>query len=176
VIPADRFEVAGSFRDPTVVKVPPKLTAIAQRISAAGRPCAAGIFAQGFGLKTLLLIACIVGVSRDARAETCGHYLYRNGVPVSVTAPKVTLPLQMTPAEQTAPAPQAPPCNGPGCRRQSVPLSPPAAPGTRLLQSDPAVLLQDLLKLLQASATLPIPRSDDAAVSRSSSIFRPPMA
>lgn len=156
--------------------VPPKHTAIAQRISAAGRLCAAGRFAQGFGLKTLLLIACIVGVSRDVRAETCGHYLYRNGVPVSVTAPKVTLPLQMTPAEQTAPAPQAPPCNGPGCRRQSVPLSPPAAPGTRLLQSDPAVLLQDLLKLLQASATLPIPRSDDVAVSRSSSIFRPPMA
>lgn len=156
--------------------VPPKHLANFQRSAAECCLGVAGTVAQGFSLKCLLLIACILGLSRDGRADTCGHYLYRNGVPVSVTAPKVTLPLQMTPAEQTAPAPQAPPCNGPGCRRQSVPLSPPAAPGTRLLQSDPAVLLQDLLKLLQACATLPIPRSDDVAVSHSCSIFRPPMA
>lgn len=115
-------------------------------------------------------------VCQEVRAETCGHYLFRNGVPVTVTAPKVNLPLQMTPASETPLTPQAPPCNGPGCRKQSVPLAPPAVPGTRLTQSDPAVLLLELLGSLQASSTLPIPRSESGAVDRSSRIFRPPMA
>lgn len=131
---------------------------------------------RGIALRTLLLLACLVAVSQEVQAETCGHYLFRNGVPVTVSAPKVNLPLQMTPGSETPLTPQAPPCNGPGCRQQSVPLAPPAVPGTRLTQSDPAALLLELLGALQASSTLPIPRSESGAVDRSLGIFRPPTA
>jgi len=126
--------------------------------------------------KALLLLGGILLLTKVAAAETCGHYLYKNGAPVGVTAPRVNLPLQMT-AEQSAPlAPLAPVCNGPGCRRQSVPLAPPAAPGTRLLTSDPAVLLQHLLIALSQSGWFPIPRSERVAAVSNAEIFRPPTA
>lgn len=127
-------------------------------------------------LKALLMLGGILLVTKEATAETCGHYLFKNGVPVGITAPRVVLPLQMT-AEQSAPlVPLVPVCNGPGCRRQSVPLAPPAVPGIRLLTSDPAVLLRNVLISLSRSGWFPIPRSERVAAVSNAEIFRPPTA
>lgn len=173
---SSKCEFAGSVRDFSVSFFSLSQTSQGQRSSAANCLLAAGKAVTTLVFRLLLLCVCVWSVSQESRAETCGHYLFRNGVPVGVTAPKVTLPLQMTPAEHPPLAPQAPPCNGPGCRRQSVPLAPPATPGTRLLQSDPAVLLQALLQAPRPASLLPVPRSESGAVDRSSDIFRPPAA
>ncbi len=128
--------------------------------------------------RMLLLVCCAVILSSaTVQADSCGHYLFRNGVPVStVTAPKATLPLQMTPDHSAPLMPVAPPCHGPGCRNQSTPLAPPAAPSLRLTQSDPAVLLQGLLVLLNRSRLFPLPHSEFAVTVLNAEIFRPPAA
>ena len=128
--------------------------------------------------RMLLLMCCAVMLNgATAQADTCGHYLFKNGVPVStVTAPKVTLPLQMTPDHSAPLMPVAPPCHGPGCKNQSTPLAPPAAPSLRLTQSDPAVLLQGLLVSLDRSRSFPLPHSEFAVTVLNAEIFRPPAA
>lgn len=130
-----------------------------------------------------VLAVCIVwfvtSVQTTAVAETCGHYLYRNGQPVDATK---GLALSGTPLADSVDGltgrqnPWQPkPCNGPGCRQHSIPLSaPPIAPVTTAA-SEFALLFQIML---QNALTIPerwLPASESGHFYLSQPLFRPPI-
>ena len=128
-----------------------------------------------------LLVWMIAGAAA-ARAETCGHYLFRNGQPVShastAAADHAAQAAATRHAEQYPLLPRLPrlPCSGPGCQKQSAPMMPaPAAPSASA-ERDPAAILNALLSTAGNSGSSCAPQSERGEVRLPAKIFRPPAA
>jgi hypothetical protein len=108
------------------------------------------------------------------RASTCGHYLYRNGKPV---AQHDSMP-QAVPqtADQSAPIAPFTPCDGPGCRRSSLPLELPPVTTRMTTQSRVAALLQEILAQAGSPFASVLPSSEYGEFHEAQGIFRPPTA
>jgi len=128
----------------------------------------------------VLIVWVLTSSGASVRAETCGHYLFRNGLPVGSS------PIQMSgnPVDSLdTSVPSAPsrspwipaPCNGPGCRQNSIPLSAPPATPVASVASEFAAILQ-LLVLRDGSAGAHLlPVSEDGHLFQSQPVFRPPV-
>jgi hypothetical protein len=134
-----------------------------------------------FFVQVVAFLAPLFAFNSAASAESCGHYLFRNGVPVHlVSAPDVhnlVMPFQHQTAQiQDAgvPAPRHAPCNGPGCKNRSKPMLPGSSPVTLSVTTDPAILATHLLMCGCLDETTAIPQSEKGDVFRSPTIFRPP--
>lgn len=125
----------------------------------------------------VLLGSSVFGL-QSVQAETCGHYLYRNGQPVAQHHRQMVTDQER---EESLAAPEATknpfaPCNGPHCRSNSNPLLPAQAPASMTQSTDPAVLLDALLSLMSSSDMTSLPASERGAHYQAMSIFRPPCA
>lgn len=131
-----------------------------------------------------LLVAMVVwtaaSIDSSAFAETCGHYLFRNGHPVGADNAMVTgtfdsgsdLGVALIPAD----SPWSPaPCDGPGCRQNSIPLSAPPATPVTSAASEFAALVQLLNVCDGAAQTHALPVSEDGHFFLSQPVFRPPI-
>ncbi len=133
--------------------------------------------------RMMVCLAVVLGSSvtglQSLQAETCGHYLYRNGQPVAQHHGQMMVPDQQS--EENLAVPEATknpfaPCNGPHCRSNSNPLLPAQAPASMTQSTDPAVLLDALLSLMSSSDMTSLPASERGARYQAMSIFRPPCA
>lgn len=129
----------------------------------------------------LVCLAVLLGSSvtglQSLQAETCGHYLYRNGQPVAQHHGQMMVPDQER--QESLAVPEATknpfaPCNGPHCRSNSNPLLPSPAPASMTQSTDPAVLLDALLSLVSTSDMTSLPASERGTHYQAMSIFRPP--
>ena len=134
-----------------------------------------------FIVQVLAFLAPLFAFNGTARADSCGHYLFRNGVPVHlVSAPdphNLVMPFQHQPAQikhATVPARPHTPCNGPGCKNRSKPMLPGSSPVTLSVTTDPAILATHLLLCGCLDEATAIPQSEKGDVFRSPTIFRPP--
>ncbi|MBL8811392.1 MAG: hypothetical protein JNM43_14565 [Planctomycetaceae bacterium] len=113
----------------------------------------------------------------SVQAETCGHYLYRNGKPVAQHHGQMVAPEELSKDGLAVPQetknPFAP-CNGPHCRSNSNPLLPAPVPTSMTQSTDPAVLLEALLSLMSDGDMTSLPASERGAHYQAMSIFRPP--
>lgn len=126
------------------------------------------------------LVLCVG--SAVARAETCGHYLFRNGVPVSMEHSKASRDASadwhtqtLAPAgTQNAPKSSQTPCHGPGCRQRTIPDWPNSVPVTLSVESDPAMLTAGLQLCGDAVGGLLWPESERGSRFYPMLVFRPP--
>jgi hypothetical protein len=126
-----------------------------------------------FAVIVILVLAWILSTPA-VRASTCGHYLYRNGKPV---AHHDSLPQAVAQtADQSAPMLPISPCDGPGCRRSSVPLELPPVTTRMTTQSRVAALLQEILAQAGPRPGSVLPESEDGEFHEAQGIFRPPAA
>lgn len=114
-----------------------------------------------------------------AMAESCGHYLFRNGVPVDGSQGLDFFghsPVDSEDALTGSKNPWQPePCDGLGCRQHSIPLSAPTGGPVTTAASEFATLLQDLH---QNDLTVPgqlLPVSESGHFYLSQPVFRPPI-
>lgn len=121
----------------------------------------------------------VTSTQTTVMAETCGHYLFRNGLPVDGSkglALSGHAPLDSENALTDSQNPWQPePCNGLGCRQHSIPLSAPAGGLVTTVASEFATLLQDLY---QNDLTVPghlLPVSESGHFYLSQPVFRPPI-
>lgn len=126
----------------------------------------------------LLCVVFFGFLGRDARAETCGHYLFKNGQPVagsdrSLNADAIAA---ATRHQQHLPALPKAPCDGPGCRKQTLPLVPPPAAPLSVTASDPAAILDVLLSANTCVDSMASFQSETGAHWVASEVFRPPAA
>jgi len=134
-----------------------------------------------FFVQAGLVLAALLAGSRSAKAESCGHYLFRNGVPVMV-APSATAHNPNLPFHQPANLLQSPgvpslpavPCSGPGCRNRSLPTLPGSFPVTLAETTDPAILATCLPVCGIADESTAVPQSERIDLFPSNRIFRPP--
>jgi hypothetical protein len=118
----------------------------------------------------------LVFANRAAQAETCGHYLYRNGKPVVGVHNPAHADAIAAAARHNETRPAAPklPCSGPGCRKQAPPLLPaPAAPSSSVA-NDHLAILEKLLSAQMCLDSLSAPQSERGAVWIAGEVFRPP--
>jgi hypothetical protein len=142
--------------------------------------------ARGFsgllrGIVTTVIVLTAIVLSADGVfASTCGHYLYRNGKPVSQhNGPMGVVEFGVDVAEEHVQPvrPDAPaPCKGPGCKGQSIPLVPASAPFTISRTLDPAALLDDLLSRDGSQKSFLRPHSERGEFYQAARLFRPPCA
>jgi hypothetical protein len=129
---------------------------------------------------SVMVITAVVLSADGAVASTCGHYLYRNGKPVS----EHNGPMEAAEfggefaAEHVQPVrPDAPtPCRGPGCKEQSIPLVPVSAPFSISRTLDPAALLDDILSRDGSEESFLRPQSERGEFYQAARLFRPPCA
>ncbi len=112
-------------------------------------------------------------------AESCGHYLFRNGLPVDGSkglALSGHAPVDSEYASNDSQNPWQPkPCEGLGCRQHSIPLSAPPVSPVTTAASEFATLLQNLQ---QNDLTVPgqlLPVSESGHFYLSQPVFRPPI-
>lgn len=129
---------------------------------------------------SVCLVLCIG--SAVARAETCGHYLFRNGVPVGMphaeaarTAPVDSQTMALA-GTQDAQKPSRTPCHGPGCRKRTTPDWPGSVPATLSVETDPAMLTAGLQLCDDAAGGLLLPKSERGSRFYPTLVFRPPAA
>ncbi|MGV2338962.1 MAG UNVERIFIED_CONTAM: hypothetical protein LVR18_34765 [Planctomycetaceae bacterium] len=109
--------------------------------------------------------------------------------PAGITSSKMASPLSdliipRTPAaitvatrhHQQLPVLPKAPCNGPGCRKQTLPLAPPPAAPASVTASDPAVLLDSLLSANTCVDGIVSTQSETGEHWVASEVFRPPTA
>lgn len=126
-------------------------------------------------------LSCIVFLGLlgpDVHAETCGNYLFKNGQPVSVSHKfsHADTTAAATRHQQQLPALPKAPCNGPGCRKQSVPLAPPPVAPVSVTASDPAAILDFLLSANTCVDGIVSPQSEKGEHWVAKEVFRPPTA
>lgn len=134
-----------------------------------------------FFVQAVAFLSSVFAFSKVATAESCGHYLFRNGVPVNMASVgadhDATMPFQQR-AEwlQDAGFPASPdvPCNGPGCKNRSKPMLPGSSPVTLSVTTDPAILASRLMMANSSDEATAIPQSETGDVFRPLTIFRPP--
>ncbi|MFM7056215.1 MAG: hypothetical protein ACKO2P_04755 [Planctomycetota bacterium] len=142
------------------------------------QPCRSRTCCPQFVWVVLCVVVAFVALGNAGRAETCGHYLFRNGQPVAgfhatSHSPHAAVPVQ---PQRQLPFPPPVPCNGPGCRKQSAPMFPvPAAPVTHA-GTDPAAILNLLLSAQPSVDSLNSPQSERGELWVAAEIFRPPTA
>lgn len=139
-----------------------------------------------FFVQVVAFLAPLFALNNAARAESCGHYLFRNGVPVQLVsaadahsshAHSLVMPFQYQAARTHnagVPTPRNAPCNGPGCKNRSKPTLPGSSPVTLSVTTDPAILASHLLMcgcLDEATAVL---QSEKGGLLFANTIFRPP--
>jgi hypothetical protein len=139
------------------------------------RRCRLGYVLQAVGFCLVLCVGSAV-----ARAETCGHYLFRNGVPVSMEHAETS---RNVPADghtlasagtQDAPKSSQTPCHGPGCRQRTIPDWPGSVPVTLSVETDPAMLTAGLQLCGGAAGGLLWPESERGSRFYPMLVFRPP--
>lgn len=133
----------------------------------------------------------VLVVGQVVKAETCGHYLFRNGLPVSVQGHSVVpevipvvelgsdqrlLSNVLYPENVEGQTPHKLPCNSPSCRGQSTPLAPSPVPTTLTRHTDPALLLAEILVNKSVLGPSALPESDSGEYFIPAGIFRPPQA
>jgi len=115
-----------------------------------------------------------------ARAETCGHYLFRNGVPVGMPhaeASRTAAVDWQTLAVAGIQVPQKSsqtPCHGPGCRQRKTPDWPGSVPATLSVETDPAMLTAGLRLCDDTAGGLLLPKSERGTRFYPTLVFRPP--
>lgn len=140
----------------------------------------AASFSQIFRLRGVCTWICVVFAvicqSRVVQAETCGHYLFKNGQPVaglhSATFAQPTA--TATRPEQRLPVAPTVPCSGPNCRKQTTPLLPAPAAPTTSAASDPVAILHLLLSAQCCVDGLIAPQSERGEFWMAAEVFRPP--
>lgn len=115
----------------------------------------------------------------EAIAETCGHYLFRNGHPVSISdrladaGPDAGGGVSAKTGTRDPWQPE--PCEGPGCRQHSIPLSAPPTVPLGTTASDLAALLPYLRQSDPLAAGSLLPESETGHFYQSEPVFRPPI-
>ncbi len=136
----------------------------------------------GYALQVVGVCLVLCFCTSAARAETCGHYLFRNGVPVGMphaeasrTAPVDWQTLAVAGTEVPQKSSQTP-CHGPGCRQRTTPDWPGSVPATLSLETDPAMLTAGLQLFDDAAGGLLLPKSERGSRFYPTLVFRPPAA
>lgn len=131
-----------------------------------------------------VILLIIAGPSSTSASASCGHYLYRNGKPVtdhrmihsSHAADIVADSNSLTETNRPHNPPMRP-CTGPNCSGSKVPLGPtPLVPIRLLPGADSAVLLESHAGQDNQRKVTAIPESERGARFWPSLIFRPPAA
>lgn len=128
----------------------------------------------------VLVVWLVAGLNSSLQAESCGHYLFRNGQPVGtnqgVTSHRMDSEQAINGLLPSVDSPWIPaPCNGPGCRRHSIPLTPqPVAPVISAASEFAAILQMLNVSEVPAGAHL-LPVSEDGHFYLSQPVFRPPI-
>lgn len=140
----------------------------------------------GARVASAALVLVITSVLADtAVAGSCGHYLFRNGKPVSgeqhaaadyAMPSHAAMPADAQPAHDRVPGQPRRPCNGPGCHGQPLPVTPAPVSLSLSRSTDQAVLLRELLTPCTERDSSLLPQSERGECFRAASIFRPPCA
>ncbi len=149
----------------------PDLTPLRSALSAAHRMCRP---------LAVLIVWLVAGLNSSVQAESCGHYLFRNGQPVGasqgVTAHRMDSEQTMHELLPSMESPWIPaPCNGHGCRRNSIPLSSPPVAPVMSAASEFAAIIQKLTVNEVPAGMHPLPVSEDGHFYLSQPVFRPPI-
>jgi hypothetical protein len=126
-------------------------------------------------LNLLVVAACaVIANSSPAQAETCGHYLFRNGRPVHSQATTGQSPDTTATDALAAPGLPIEPCQGLGCREHSIPLSVPAPVSAELIERPADAILQILASFGEGYQGWILPESETGELMIAPGIFRPP--
>ncbi len=113
--------------------------------------------------------------TENAVADTCGHYLYRHGKPVSQDGMALHRSIETLSIGIFSHDPLKP-CNGPRCGSQSTPFSTPVALNVEFRGSDIAELINELMWKSLGSRRASHPESESGEFIEAGGIFRPPAA
>jgi hypothetical protein len=122
----------------------------------------------------------VTSLQTSAVAETCGHYLFRNGHPVDASKGLVLSEQARVDSVDALSGSQNPwqpgPCNGLGCRQHSIPLSAPPIGPVTTAASEFGMLFQSMLKNDLKTSERWLPASETGHFNLPQPVFRPPIA
>lgn len=126
-------------------------------------------------MNLLVVAACaVIANSSNAHAETCGHYLFKNGRPVQSQTMMGQNPEDNATDALAAPGLPVEPCQGLGCREHSIPLSVPAPVSAELIERPADAILQIFASFGEGHQEWRLPESETGELMIAPGIFRPP--